>query len=61
MSFCQHGQVGVFSQVCIVSAGDAAEQADAVICAFNGGMFGGQAVAEALFGELCYIVRRKAG
>lgn len=32
--------------------GDAAEQADAVICAFNGGMFGGQAVAEALFGEL---------
>ncbi len=27
-----------------------AETADAVICAFNGGMFGGQAVAEAAFG-----------
>ena len=32
--------------------GDAAEAADAVICAFNGGMFGGQAVAEAIFGTL---------
>ena len=30
--------------------GDAAEKADAVICGFNGGMFGGQAVAEAAFG-----------
>ena len=29
-----------------------AETADAVICAFNGGMFGGQAVAEAAFGLL---------
>ncbi len=29
-----------------------AETADAVVCAFNGGMFGGQAVAEALFGRL---------
>ncbi len=28
-----------------------AETADAVICAFNGGMFGGQAVAEAAFGR----------
>jgi len=27
-----------------------AETADAVICAFNGGMYGGQAVAEAVFG-----------
>ncbi len=27
-----------------------AETADAVVCAFNGGMYGGQAVAEALFG-----------
>lgn len=32
--------------------GDAAEQANAVVCAFNGGMFGGQAVAEALFGDI---------
>ena len=31
--------------------GDAAERANAVICAFNGGMFGGQAVAEAIFGS----------
>ena len=30
--------------------GDAATKADAVICAFNGGMYGGQAVAEAAFG-----------
>lgn len=32
--------------------GDAAEKANAVLCAFNGGMYGGQAVAEALFGDL---------
>ncbi len=32
--------------------GDAAEKADAVLCTFNGGMFGGQAVAEATFGKL---------
>ncbi len=32
--------------------GDAAERADAVLCTFNGGMFGGQAVAEAVFGKL---------
>ncbi len=32
--------------------GDAAEKADAVLCTFNGGMFGGQAVAEAVFGKL---------
>lgn len=32
--------------------GDVAEKADAVICSFNGGMFGGQAVAEAVFGKL---------
>ena len=32
--------------------GDAAEKADAVLCTFNGGMFGGQAVAEAAFGKL---------
>lgn len=32
--------------------GDAAEQADAVICGFNPGQFGGQAIAEALFGEI---------
>ncbi|MCH5286818.1 MAG: glycoside hydrolase family 3 C-terminal domain-containing protein [Christensenellaceae bacterium] len=30
--------------------GDAATKANAVVCAFNGGMFGGQAVAEAAFG-----------
>ena len=29
---------------------DAAERSDAVICAFNGGMYGGQAIAEAAFG-----------
>lgn len=33
-----------------LSLGDAAERANAVLCAFNGGMFGGQAVAEAIFG-----------
>lgn len=32
--------------------GAAAERANAVVCAFNGGMYGGQAVAEALFGAL---------
>ncbi|MBR5974316.1 MAG: glycoside hydrolase family 3 C-terminal domain-containing protein [Clostridiales bacterium] len=32
--------------------GDAAEKADAVICGFNGGMFGGQALAEAIFGRI---------
>ena len=32
--------------------GDVAEQSDALLISFNGGMFGGQAVAEALFGEL---------
>lgn len=32
--------------------GDTAEQADAVLCGFNGGMFGGQALAEAIFGKL---------
>ena len=31
---------------------ETAEQADAVLCGFNGGMFGGQALAEAIFGEL---------
>ena len=32
--------------------GDTAEQADAVLCGFNGGMFGGQALAEAVFGMI---------
>lgn len=32
--------------------GAVAEQADAVICGFNGGMYGGQAIAEAVFGKL---------
>ncbi|MBR5560389.1 MAG: glycoside hydrolase family 3 C-terminal domain-containing protein [Clostridia bacterium] len=32
--------------------GRAATQADAFICAFNGGMFGGEAVAKAVFGEI---------
>ena len=32
--------------------GDVAEKADAVLCTFHGGMFGGQAVAEAAFGKL---------
>lgn len=32
--------------------GAVAEQADAVLCGFNGGMFGGQAIAEAVFGKL---------
>lgn len=32
--------------------GDVAEQADAVLCGFNGGMYGGQALAEAIFGCL---------
>ena len=30
--------------------GDSAEKADAVLCAFNPGMYGGQAIAETLFG-----------
>ena len=32
--------------------GRAATDADAFICAFNGGMFGGEAVAKAVFGEI---------
>jgi len=32
--------------------GRAATEADAFICAFNGGMFGGEAVAKAVFGEI---------
>jgi beta-glucosidase len=32
--------------------GDVAEHSSALLMAFNGGMFGGQAVAETLFGEL---------
>ena len=32
--------------------GDAATKADAFLCAFNGGMFGGEAVAKAIFGEI---------
>ena len=32
--------------------GEAAEKANAFVCAFNGGMFGGEAVAKALFGEI---------
>ncbi|MBO4927851.1 MAG: glycoside hydrolase family 3 C-terminal domain-containing protein [Clostridiales bacterium] len=32
--------------------GDTAEKADAVLCGFNGGMFGGQALAEVIFGKL---------
>lgn len=32
--------------------GDTAEKADAVICGFNGGMFAGTALAEAIFGKL---------
>lgn len=32
--------------------GDAAEKADAVLCGFNGGMFAGTAIAEAIFGVL---------
>ena len=32
--------------------GDAASKADAFLCAFNGGMFGGEAVAKAIFGEI---------
>lgn len=31
---------------------DIVEKSDAVICAFNGGMYGGQAVAEAIFGKI---------
>lgn len=32
--------------------GETAEQANAVLCGFNGGMYGGQAMAEAIFGVL---------
>lgn len=35
-----------------LALGRAAENADAFICAFNGGMFGGEAVAKAVFGEI---------
>ncbi len=35
-----------------LAVGRAATQADAFICAFNGGMFGGEAVAKAVFGEI---------
>lgn len=35
-----------------LAVNEAAENADAFICAFNGGMFGGEAVAKALFGEI---------
>ncbi|MBR4039730.1 MAG: glycoside hydrolase family 3 C-terminal domain-containing protein [Clostridia bacterium] len=35
-----------------LAVGRAAAQADAFICAFNGGMFGGEAVAKAVFGEI---------
>jgi len=31
---------------------EAAKKADAFVCAFNGGMFGGEAVAKVLFGEI---------
>ena len=31
---------------------EAADKSDALICAFNGGMYGGQAVAEVIFGKL---------
>ncbi|MBR5301513.1 MAG: glycoside hydrolase family 3 C-terminal domain-containing protein [Clostridia bacterium] len=35
-----------------LALGRAAKDADAFICAFNGGMFGGEAVARAVFGEI---------
>jgi len=35
-----------------LAVNEAAEDADAFICAFNGGMFGGEAVAKVLFGEI---------
>lgn len=35
-----------------LALGEAATAADAFVCAFNGGMFGGEAVAKALFGEI---------
>ncbi|MBE5798492.1 MAG: glycosyl hydrolase [Clostridiales bacterium] len=35
-----------------LAVGRAATQADAFVCAFNGGMFGGEAVAKAVFGEI---------
>ena len=35
-----------------LAMGAAATEADAFVCAFNGGMFGGEAVAKVLFGEV---------
>ena len=35
-----------------LALGRAAKDADAFICAFNGGMFGGEAVAKAVFGDI---------
>ena len=35
-----------------LAVGRAATDADAFLCAFNGGLFGGEAVAKALFGEI---------
>lgn len=35
-----------------LAVGRAATEADAFLCAFNGGMFGGEAVAKVLFGEI---------
>lgn len=35
-----------------LAVGRAATDADAFLCAFNGGMFGGEAVAKAIFGEI---------
>jgi len=35
-----------------LALGAAAKDADAFVCAFNGGMFGGEAVAKTLFGEI---------
>ena len=35
-----------------LAMGAAATQADAFVCAFNGGMFGGEAVADVLFGDV---------
>ena len=35
-----------------LAVGRTATEADAFICAFNGGMFGGEAVAKAIFGEI---------
>ena len=35
-----------------LAMGAAAKEADAFVCAFNGGMFGGEAVADVLFGDV---------